>query len=86
MFKPIAKEIREQILFRIKNEGVPVAQAAQAAGVGSQTVYGWLSQEAVKAPSVLEVNRLKRENEGLYQLIGKITSELSKLKKGNLLK
>ena len=84
MFKPIPKEIREQILFRIKNEGAPVTKAAEEAGVGSKTVYGWLSREAVKAPSVLEVNRLKRENEGLYQLIGKLTSKLSKLKKANL--
>lgn len=86
MFKTIPKEIREQILFRIKNEGVPVSQAAEEAGVGSKTVYGWLAKEATKTPSVLEINRLKRENEGLYELIGKITAELDKLKKGRLLR
>ena len=84
MFKPIAKEIREQILNRIKNEGITVNQAANDAGVSPKTVYGWLAKGATGDPNVVAYNRLKRENEGLYHLIGKLTSELSKIKKGSL--
>lgn len=87
MFKPIEKEIREQIIFRIKNEGVSVTQAAKDAGVNSKTVYGWLAHETAKTNcNIITFNRLKRENEGLYQIIGKLTIELDKIKKRGLSK
>jgi transposase len=85
MFKAIQKEIREQILSRIKNDGVTANQAANDAGVSPKTVYGWLAKESQKGiPGILEINRLKRENTGLYQIIGKLTSEIEKQKKGKL--
>lgn len=84
MSEPIAKEIKEQILFRIKNEGVSGAQAAKDAGVSSKTIYGWLAKESLGSVSVLELNRLKRENEGLCKIIGKLSLELDKVKKGKL--
>jgi len=84
MSEPIAKEIKEQILFRIKNEGVSGAQAAKDAGVSSKTVYGWLAKESLDSVSILDLNRLKRENEGLFKIIGKLTLEMDKVKKGKL--
>lgn len=84
MFKTIPKEIREQIFNRIKNEGVTANQAANDAGVSPKTVYGWLAKGATGDPNIVAFNRLKRENEGLYQLVGKLTSELTKIKKGRL--
>lgn len=86
MFKAIPKEIREQILARIKNEGVTANQAANDAGVSPKTVYGWLTKEADRTNcSIIELNRLRRKNQGLYQIIGKLTSELDKAKRGRLL-
>jgi len=85
MYAPIKREIKEQILSRIKNEGVNAHRAATDAGVSPKTVYGWLAKEVVKdSPGILEFNRLKRENEGLYQIIGKLTSEIEKQKRGRL--
>lgn len=85
MYAPIKKEIKDQILSRIKNDGVCANRAANDAGVSPKTVYGWLSKEAQKGqPNILEINRLKRENEGLYQIIGKLTSEIEKQKRGKL--
>jgi hypothetical protein len=85
MFMPIKKEIKEQILSRIKNDGVNAHRAATDAGVSPKTVYGWLAKEVQKGqPNILEINRLKRENEGLYQIIGKLTSEIEKQKRGKL--
>lgn len=85
MYAPIPKEIKEQILSRIKNDGVCANRAANDAGVSPKTVYGWLLKEAQKGnPGILEINRLKRENEGLYQIIGKLTSEIEKQKRGKL--
>jgi len=84
MPEPIAKEIKEQILFRIKNEGVSGAQAAKDAGVSSKTVYGWLAKESLGSVSILDLNRLKRENEGLCKIIGKLTLEMDRVKRGRL--
>lgn len=84
MFTPIKKEIKEQILHRIKNEGIPAAQVAREHGVSDKTVYSWLARLAEKEPSILELNRVKRENEGLKHLIGLLTVEMHQLKKGRL--
>ena len=87
MYAPIKKEIKDQILSRIKNDGVNANRAANDAGVSPKTVYGWLAREAQNGnPGILEINRLKRENEGLYQIIGKLTSEIDKQKRGKLSK
>lgn len=66
----IAPEIREQILNRIKTDGVNASQAAREHGISAKTVYGWLSREAVQPSAILEINRVKRENEELKRLLG----------------
>ena len=85
MFKSIPKEIRDQILSRIKNDGVTANQAANDAGISPKTVYGWLSRES-KATNCdqMELARIKRERQGLYEIIGKLTVEVEKSKKGRL--
>lgn len=80
---PIAKEIKDQILTRVKAGKDPAAQIAREFGVNPKTVYGWIEATIVKPVTLIEVNRLKREQAGLYQLIGKLTSELSKQKRGH---
>lgn len=85
MYKPIPKEIREQVLSRVKNDGVSVPQAAKDAGISATVVYAWLTKESAKTDcNIIEFNRLKRQNEGLYQIIGKLTAEIDKQKKGRL--
>ncbi len=79
---PIAKEIKEQILARVKEGKEPAAQIAREAGVNPKTVYGWVEQTVIKPASLIELNRLKREQAGLYQLIGRLTSELDQQKGG----
>ncbi len=79
---PIAKEIKEQILARIKN-GTPATQAAREHGVSPKTVYGWLSGITKSQPGFMQISRLKRENEALYALVGKLTVKLSEWEKKN---
>lgn len=74
-FKIIPKEIKEQILNRIKNEGVTVIQAAKDAGLSPKTIYNWLRGKAFSNVSILEVSRLRRENKLLLEMIGKFTLE-----------
>jgi transposase-like protein len=73
----IAPELKEQILARIKNDGVTVAQASADHGVSSKTIYTWLGARAQGAPSWSEFNKLKREKEELLRLIGDLTAQLS---------
>lgn len=82
MFPQIKPEIKTEILKRIKNDGVSVTQASQDHGVATTTIYGWLAKLAEKAPSLVVINQLKRENEALYAMVGRLTTELNKLKKG----
>lgn len=79
----IPKEVKEQILHRIKNEGITAAQAARDAGIPDNTVYGWLAKSVNGKTNDGEVARLKRELQGAYELIGKLTRELEAYKKKN---
>lgn len=74
-FRAISKEVREQVLNRIKNDGISVAAAAYDAGISTKTIYTWLAKGAQKEPGIIEINRLKRENQFLMMLVGKLTTE-----------
>lgn len=76
----VGKEVKNQILLRIKTEGVTVAQAAEEHGLSDQTIYNWLGAE-VERPTYGEFARLKRENTELKTLIGEMTLKLSEAQK-----
>lgn len=73
----IAAEIKAEIINKIKHDGVSVAEAARQYGVSDKCIYNWLGTKASNTVSVLEHNRLKKENEQLKHLIGDITLKLS---------
>jgi transposase-like protein len=77
-FKVIPKEIKEQIMNRIKNEGVSVLQASSEHGVSPKTIYNWLKSTASQNISFLEYAKLKKENKLLLEIIGKLTLENSR--------
>lgn len=79
----ISKEIKEQVLNRIKQDGISVPQAAKDAGISNATVYTWLGRTGHGQESSTDVIRLKRELQGTYELIGKLTTELNTFKKKN---
>lgn len=76
----IAREVREQILNRVKNEGVSVADAATEHGVNPATVYEWLKEGIEGTPS-LELVKLKRENIELKLLVADMLLKLSESQK-----
>ncbi len=79
----IAPEVREQILKRIKEEGVSVAQAAKVHGCSEPTIYGWLGKGVKNRPTIGELVRLKRQNEELLALVGELTLSASQAPKKN---
>lgn len=73
----IAAEIKAEIINKIKHDGVSVAEAAKQYGISDKCIYNWLGTRASNTVSVLEYNRLRKENEQLKHLIGEITLKLS---------
>ena len=80
MFRPIAREIKDEILLKIKGGGKAQDLASQY-GVSPKTIYTWLSRTVVPEISVVEHNRVKRENEELKRIIGMMALDLSIAKK-----
>ena len=79
--QPVPADVKRQILDRIKEGGVSISQAAEEHGLSSRTIYGWLSKGATSAPSWLELNKLKRENAALKELLGRVMLEIELSKK-----
>lgn len=77
----IAPEIKEQIINRIKNEGVSVVQAAADHGVAEGTIYTWIAKKTDEQVSLSDFLKIKRENQQLFQLLGEITLKLSETQK-----
>lgn len=77
----ISKEIKDQILGRIKNDGASIEEVARDHGVSEKTIYGWLGRKAEGQPTWTEVNKLKREKEELLKLVGDLTLSLSNTQK-----
>ena len=74
--KPVVSaDVKQQILKRMKEDGVPVAQLAQEHGISDKTIYGWVSKGLQGQPSLMEVSKLKRENQALRELLGKVLFE-----------
>jgi transposase-like protein len=80
MFKKVPAEIKTEIINKVKS-GLPVAEAASQYGISSKTIYTWLSNQIKPEYSILEINRLKRENDELKRIIGIITLDLERGKK-----
>lgn len=77
----IAKELKEEIIGKVQG-GERVADLAEQYAVSTKTIYGWLRQDSGEAVvSVLDYNKLKRENEELKRLIGELTLNMHLQKK-----
>lgn len=75
--KIIPKEIKEEILTKIKSGG-KVMELAKQYGVSDKSIYVWLRQSTgEQVVSIVQHNRLKRENEELKKLLGEVTLKLS---------
>ena len=78
--KAVPKEIREEILGKVK-AGQKVMELASQYGISNRTIYGWLSRMVSPPVSLVEYNRIKRENEELKRIIGMIALDLEQEKK-----
>lgn len=81
MGRRVSKEIREEIISKVQ-VGEKVADLAEQYAVSTKTIYGWLRKDSGEGVvSVLEYNKLKRENDELKRLIGELTLNMHLQKK-----
>ena len=75
--KIIPKEIKTEILAKVK-AGEKVVELARQYGVSDKSIYTWLHVETGdQVVSIVQYNRIKRENEELKKLIGELSLKLS---------
>jgi len=70
----------QEIELRLR-EGERVKDLAVEYGVTTKTIYNHIKKNAATDGTILEMNRLKRENKALKELVGMVTLELKKEKK-----
>lgn len=73
----VSADVKRQILDRVKEGGKSISEIATEHGIANRTIYGWLSKGATASPTWVEVNKLKRENSALKELIGKLTYDMT---------
>ena len=82
MAKRYSKEIKEEVLGKIR-QGQKVAVVAREYGINENTIRTWLERDTESGSAqLLEMGRLRRENEALLRLVGQLTYE-SELHKKN---
>lgn len=81
MSKRINEQTKQLIVNKIRNEGLSVPQAADEFGVSRNAIYNWIGAKAKGEPSILELSRLKKENDQLKQIIGGLALEKERGKK-----
>lgn len=80
MNKGIAKEVKEEILTKVKS-GEPVSSLSKQYGISDKAIYNWLRGKAANKVSWMEFAKLKRENSQLKEIIGVLSLEVEKSKK-----
>lgn len=82
MSTPINHTTKDLVITSIKQDGLTVIEAADKFKVSTKTIYRWLSDLADNGhTSILEMNKLKRENQQLKEIIGMLMLDQEKSKK-----
>jgi transposase-like protein len=79
---PANPALKAEIINKVRNEGMRVTDVAAQYEVSSKSIYTWLREGVIDGNRnlILENNRLKKENEQLYRLLGRATAEMQKSK------
>ncbi len=74
--------IKLEIINKIRNEGMSVIDASNQYNVNAKTIYRWLKEGVLNSDRnlILENNKLKKELEQAYRLLGRATAEMQKSK------
>lgn len=79
---PIDPAIKSEILQKVREEGLLVYKTAQIYNVNYRTIYGWIKKQVDGKDRnlILKNNRLKKELDTAYRIIGRLTAEVQRPK------
>ncbi|HUD81311.1 MAG TPA: transposase [Patescibacteria group bacterium] len=79
---PVDPKLKAEIVAKVRDEGMRVVDVSTQYGISTKSIYTWLREGVVDGNRnlILENNRLKKENEQLYRLLGRATAEMQKSK------
>lgn len=82
MSKPTDLQTKATILAKIRDGSLSVTDASSQYGVSSKSIYRWLREGVVDGNHnlILENNRLKKELEQAYRILGRLTAETQRPK------
>ena len=79
---PADRTYKAEIVTKIRDQGLSVSAASAQYQLSSKTIYAWLSEGVVDGNRnlILENNRLKKELEIAYRILGRLTAETKRPK------
>ena len=82
MAQYISDEVKREIIRKIREDNVSVADAGTDFGVSTKSIYRWLRDGVSDGNQslVLENRKLKKEVEQLYGMLGKATAMMQRPK------
>lgn len=79
-YNKVSKDLRNQILERVKTSGKSIAEISEEHGIGKTTIYEWLRASTGETPS-RDLIKLEKENKELKQIIGELTVQMGRQQK-----
>lgn len=82
---PASGAVKEKLLTQIRDEGLTVPDASRQSGYSTKTIYAWIRKGVESTGTgtnlVLENNRLRKELEQAYALLGRAEAVMSRSKR-----
>ena len=74
-FPALTPEQKQEVIKRIKEKGERVQDLAKEYGVVPKTIYNLLARQVHSTGALLELAKVKRENEALLKIIGQLVAD-----------
>lgn len=74
-YPSLTQEQKQEIIGRVKDKGERVSELAKEYGVVPKTIYNLLANKIQDPNALLELSKIKRENEALLKIIGQLVAD-----------
>lgn len=74
-YPSLTQEQKQEIIGRVKDRGERVSELAKEYGVIPKTIYNLLTNKIQGSNALLELSKIKRENEALLKIIGQLVAD-----------